>query len=186
MDLILIGVIVVTFIGAKVNIAGEYLDTCLNRKQTTAVNGVFVMLVFLRHFKEYIECGTYDSFFWRLDSYLGQLIVTTFLFFSGYGILVSIKNKPHYLQSVPKRFFKVWFRFAVAICLFLILNMAMGNQYTPLTILLSFTGWESVGNSNWYIFAILSLYFFTYVSVRLGRSGAERGWSEPSQTATLP
>lgn len=131
MDLLLIGVIVVTFIGAKVNFAGEgYLDTYLNRKQTTAVNGVFVMLVFLRHFKEYIECGTYDRFFWSLDSYLGQLIVTTFLFYSGYGMLVSLKNKPHYLQSVPKRFFKVWFQFAMAICLFLILNMVMGTHYS--------------------------------------------------------
>ena len=64
MDLILIGVIVVTFIGAKINFAGGGdLDTCLNRRQTMAVNGVFVMLVFLRHFKQYIECGTYDRFF---------------------------------------------------------------------------------------------------------------------------
>lgn len=170
MDLILIGVIVVTFIGAKINFAGGgYLDTCLNRRQTMAVNGVFVMLVFLRHFKQYIECGTYDRFFWSLDSCLGQLIVTSFLFYSGYGMLVSLKNKPHYLQSIPTRFFKVWCRFAVAICLFLILNMVMGNYHTPSTILLSFTGWESVGNSNWYVYAILSLYFFTYVSVRMAK-----------------
>lgn len=121
----------------------------------------------MRHFRQYIDCGAYDSFFLSLDSYLGQLIVTTFLFYSGYGMLVSLKNKPHYLQSIPKRFFKVWFQFAVAVCLFIILNIVMDNHYTFSKILLSFIGWESVGNSNWYIFAILSLYFFTYISFRL-------------------
>ena len=169
MNLIFIAVIVISLIGARTRIGGGYSDTCLYRKQTNAINGIFVMLVFMRHFRQYIVCGPYDSLFWSLDNYLGQLIVTTFLFYSGYGMLVSLKNKPHYLQSIPKRFFKVWLQFAVALCLFLILNMVMANHYTLSTILLSFTGWESVGNSNWYIFVILSLYFFTYVNVRLAK-----------------
>lgn len=128
-----------------------------------AVNGVFVMLVFLRHFKEYIVCRSYDRIFWTFDGLLEQLIVTTFLFYSGYGIMVSLKTKKDYLQKFPKRIIRVWIQFAVAVCLFLFLNLLMGKVYSTSTILLSLTAWESVGNSNWYILAILVLYFLSYI-----------------------
>lgn len=169
MNLIFIAVIVISLIGARIRIGGGYSDTCLYRKQTNAINGIFVMLVFMRHFRQYVVCGPYDSLFWSLDNYLGQLIVTTFLFYSGYGMLVSLKNKPHYLQSIPKRACKVWFQFASAVCLFLLLNIVIGKRYPLSTILLSFTAWTAVGNSNWYIFAILSLYLFTYFCGRLAK-----------------
>lgn len=127
------------------------------------VNGVFVMLVFLRHFKEYIVCGYYDRIFWIVDGLLDQLIVTTFLFYSGYGIFLSQKTKKDYLKKFPRRIFKVWLKFAVAVCLFLFLNLFTGQMYSTSRILLSFTAWESVGNSNWYILAILVLYIFSYI-----------------------
>lgn len=163
MDLILLCVVVLTFIKVKIDFEGGYLNTCLKREQATAINGAFVMLVFLRHFKEYIVCGSYDRIFWVVDGLLEQLIVTTFLFYSGYGILVSLETKKDYLQKFPKRIFKVWLQFAIAVCLFLFLNLFTGRVYSIPTILLSFTAWQSVGNSNWYILAILVLYALSYI-----------------------
>ena len=81
MDLIFLCVVVLTFIKVKIDFTGGYLNACLKREQATAVNGVFVMLVFLRHFKEYIVCESYDRIFWVVDGLLEQLIVTIFLFF---------------------------------------------------------------------------------------------------------
>ena len=81
MDLILLCVVILTFIEVKIDFDGGYLNTCLKREQTMAVNGVFVMLVFLRHFKEYIVCSSYDRIFWTVDVLLEQLIVTNFLFY---------------------------------------------------------------------------------------------------------
>lgn len=138
-------------------------SVALSREQTNMVNGVFVMLVFLRHFKQYISCGPYDSIFWSVDTFLDQTIVTTFLLYSGYGMMVSLKNKPDYARSIPKRIFKVWFAFAVAVCLFLIENLFLGEYFGVRRILYAFIGWESVGNSNWYVFAILFLYFATFI-----------------------
>lgn len=162
MDLILLCVVILTFCGEKIDFYGGYLNTFLKREQATMVNCVFVMLVFLRHFKEYITCGFYDRIFWGVDGLLEQLIVTTFLFYSGYGIMVSLKTKKDYLQKLPKRIFMVWIQFAVAVCLFLLLSLLMGKVYSTSTILLSITAWESVGNSNWYILAILVLYILSY------------------------
>ena len=163
MDLILLCVVILILIEVRIDFSGSYLNTCLKREQTTAINGVFVMFVFLRHFKEYIVCGSYDRIFWFVDGLLEQLIVTTFLFYSGYGILVSMKTKKDYLQKLPKRIFKVWFQFAIAVCLFLLLNLFTGKTYSTQTIILSFTAWKSVGNSNWYILAILVLYALSYI-----------------------
>lgn len=70
MDFILLCVGILSFIEVKIDFSGKYLNTCLKREQTTAVNGIFVMLVFLRHFKEYIVCGSYDKIFWVVDGFL--------------------------------------------------------------------------------------------------------------------
>lgn len=169
MDLILLCVVIMSFINVKINFSRGYLNTYLKRVQANAVNGVFVMLVFLRHFKEYIMCGFYDRIFWQIDGLMEQLIVTTFLFYSGYGIWVSLKTKKDYLQKFPKRIFKVWFQFVIAVCLFLFLNLFKGKVYSIPTILLSFMAWQSVGNSNWYILAILVLYTLSYIGGRMTR-----------------
>ena len=65
-------------------------------------------------------------------------------------------------MRIPKRMIRVWIQFAIALCLFLVLNFFIGKIYSSSTILLSFTAWESVGNSNWYILAILVLYFLSF------------------------
>ena len=43
----------------------------------------------------------------------------------------------------------------------------MGIHYTTSEILLSFIGYESIGNSNWYMFVIFCLYLFTLFSFKL-------------------
>jgi peptidoglycan/LPS O-acetylase OafA/YrhL len=46
----------------------------------------------------------------------------------------------------------------------LIVGLIIGKHYPLERILLSFTGWKSVGNSNWYIFVVLCLYVFTFLA----------------------
>lgn len=50
---------------------------------------------------------------------------------------------------------------------YLILNMLIAEKYTVFEYFLSLTGWTSIGNSNWYIFDILVLYFITYTAFRI-------------------
>lgn len=173
MTVFFLAVILVFLFGAKFNLKGCFEDY-LAPKQTRAVNGLFVMLVFMSHFKQYIACGHLDGFYWSLSGKMGQLIVTTFLFYSGYGIMTSIKNKEGYVKKLPKRIARVWLQFALAVCLFLALNMVMKNKYDAATILLSFTAWDAIGNSNWYIFAILVMYASTYFAALLAKEDKSR------------
>ncbi|CAK7082658.1 acyltransferase family protein [Tissierella sp.] len=139
-------------------------------EKTTSIKGIFVLLVFLSHFVQYVELNSpFDMPYLAIRSFLGQLVVTMFLFYSGYGILESIKKKKmKYVNEIPKkRILRVLFDFDIAILLFLIVRFILGYKYDIKTIVLSFIGWTSVGNSNWYILVILITYLFTFISFKI-------------------
>lgn len=142
----------------------------LSINQTTCINGIFVILVFLSHFCQYVDASAIPYFqpYLFLQSHLGQLIVAPFLFYSGYGIMEQIKkNGMDYVNKLPhKRVIKIWLHFSLAIILFLLIALIRGQSYSFKQIVLSFLAWESIGNSNWYIFAILFLYIATYLGFK--------------------
>lgn len=149
--------------------SGELYTDYMSRENTTAIQGVFVFLVFFRHFSEYISFnGSFDNFAFEFNNMMGQLLVTLFLFYSGYGIMEAISSKGKgYLKKLPQKIFKLLLRFDIVVVLFLVMQAFLGKTFELKQILLSFCCWESVGNSNWYIFAILFLYLFTWISYYL-------------------
>lgn len=148
---------------------GSFNSQYLSKYDTNSIKGLFMLLIFSRHFISYVSLkGIYDTAFLSFDSFLGQLIVVVFLFYSGYGIQESIKFKPHYVKSIPyKRIFSTWLRFAFAILLFCFMNFLLHKTFPLKTTILAFTSWTSIGNSNWYVFAILYCYFITWICFSL-------------------
>lgn len=145
-------------------------ERALSISQTTCINGIFVILVFMSHFCQYIDTASISYFkpYLFLRAHLGQLIVAPFLFYSGYGIMEQIQKKGNeYVNDIPrKRVIRIWLHFALAVLLFLIVDVLIGDYYSTNQIILSFFAWESIGNSNWYIFAILCMYIATYVGFK--------------------
>ncbi len=162
MNIVLILIFVIGALGCHPRREGD--GSFISPEQTTTINGFFVMLVFLRHFRQYITLGKYDGFFDMFDSQIGQLIVVTFLFYSGYGIMYSLINKENYLRTIPIRFLKLLLHFDLAILLFLIADHVIGKHYPISTVLPALIGWITVGNSTWYIFVTLCLYIMVYVA----------------------
>ena len=142
-----------------------FLDYC-HPKNTTIVNGIFVALVFLSHASAKIELNSsLDAGYVLFKNHLLQLVVVTFLFYSGYGMCESLKKKPGYLKNIlSQRFLKLLVHFDVAILLYVLTQWMLGKTYGLKHILLSFIGFKSVGNSNWYIFVILLLYIFLKIA----------------------
>ena len=140
----------------------------LSKENTTAVNGIFILVVFLSHLREYV---TLPQILQGFTSSLGQLMVAMFLFYSGYGVMESIKKKGiEYVREIPlKRVGKVLFSFDIAVLVFAVLNILLEIPFTLPKFLLSLVGWESLGNSNWYIFVVLCLYFITWLSFMIGK-----------------
>lgn len=143
-------------------------DDFMSHKQTTIINGIFVLLIFLSHSTQYInlsdECA--DTMYRHFQNIHSQWVVTTFLAFSGYGVMVRIKNSGvQYLRGFPRnRLLKTLVNYDIAVLLFLVVNLLLGIYYKPLTIVLSFIGLEGIGNSNWYIFTILLMYMVSFMS----------------------
>ncbi len=153
-------------------IAKGFHTDYLSFDTTNAIKGIFILLVFIKHATPYIFNSGYIYEGWSgkvfhfIDGHVGQWIVAMFLFYSGYGIMESIAKKGQaYIAAIPrKRLLTVLINFDIAVLAFIVVGLLCGNTYTPLHYILSFTGWESVGNSNWYIFVILLCYAITYLS----------------------
>jgi hypothetical protein len=162
MDFVLFLVLIIALYGC--HLRKEEDGSFMDRKQTSAVNGIFVMLVFLNHFKQYVAMGKYDGIFQKFAYRMEQLIVVTFLFYSGYGIMLSIMNKKNYVKTVPLRFLKLLIHFDLALLFYLIGGLVIGVRFPISTYLLALIGWDTIGNSTWFIFATLCLYVFVYIA----------------------
>lgn len=138
----------------------------LSRDQTQRINGIFVFLIFLSHLSSYLDkSAVTNTLYSDIRFFLSQLVVTTFLFYSGYGLFESFKIKgKEYIDKLPIRFFKLLLRFDVCVLLFLIVAICLNIPLTLNQILYSFVAWEGIGNSYWYVFVMLSLYFVLYIS----------------------
>ena len=148
--------------------AGQFLPDYISKENTAPVKGIFVMLIVVSHAFQHIEPdGTLDLLYQAFRSHLGQAVVAMFLFYSGFGIMESIRKKGYdYIRSIPsRRFANVFCRFCLILFLYLILQYAFFRRSFPLKhILLAFTGWTSLGNSNWYMFVIFLCYWLVFIS----------------------
>lgn len=136
---------------------------------TQSVKGIFVLIVFFSHFRTYppVVPAWDQSIIW-LCNLLSQKMVAIFLFLSGYGIYESIKKKGiAYIEQFPqKRILKVLAQFDLAVLCSLLLGLFLGETFSLKKIFLSLIAWENLGNSNWFIFAILCAYLFVYISFK--------------------
>ena len=155
----------------------EKVDTtkALSPAQTNVIKGIFIILVFLSHIQPYMfEYGYIPH---RIEKpflsmfNIGQSVVIMFLFYSGYGIHQQILTRGNdYVKGIPRhRILNTLLNFDVAVLVFLVLALVLKTPLTLGRIFLAFTGWESWGNSNWYIFDILIFYgivWLTHIAIR--------------------
>lgn len=159
--------LVVIIKSASLSLESEYNLDYIGKEQCKNINGIFVIMVFLSHYYQYIVPSSewQDTFYIVLREHLNQAVVMTFLFFSGYGMMESVRRKGYsYVISLLKKFIRLLIKFDIAVVIFLILGIALGIHYDKKQILLSLICWDSIGNSNWYIFVSLSVYLLIFVA----------------------
>lgn len=157
---------------------GLGIADALSRSQTQAVKGIFVITVFFSHFCSYVSLVQwFDKPLGVYCRWLGQLMVVPFLFYSGYGVFESAKKKGSaYVKAFPrKRILKTLLHFDMAVFLFIVFDaiFSPGRLSVP-TVLRSLVAWDSIGNSNWFVFAILCAYCFCWAGLALFRGGRFR------------
>ena len=171
MSIFLLPLAVLCLVGIRFSGKDFRADYCAPRA-TACVNGVFTVLVLMHHVitsGAYNGGGLLDEIFSRYI-HLSQLIVVPFLFFSGYGIAESIKNKPGYLKKMPKnRLLTTWLHLVLALVPYFMMNLCFGEEMTVWQVLLSTIGWDSLGNSNWFMFVIFALYMLVMLGYAVCR-----------------
>ncbi len=164
-------VIVLICSGLTVAKKNDFHKDYCSPKNTNTINAIFSILIFLSHAVTYVKLdGVLDNPYFEFRSFLGQLVVVTYLFFSGFGIMESIKKKGiTYVKAMPvQRFFKLWYHFAIVILLYTVVSVGVaGKKYAITHWLLSFTGFKAIGNSNWYLFVTFALYIIVILSFLL-------------------
>lgn len=143
-------------------------ENYIDKDAIQPVKGLFILLVFLSHFRGYVPRDlTADGVYVAVQGWLGQMIVVPFLFYSGYGVAESLRRKGRdYLVGFPvNRVLNVVFQFVVAVLIYIVYrSLFLGASFPLKRIWLCLVGWNSAGNSNWYIFSIVLLYLLTWVA----------------------
>lgn len=168
---------------------GQFQKDYISKSTTANIKGIFVILILFSHYTQYVTLGgPYDDAYLALRKHLNQMVVVMFLFYSGFGIMRSIQNKGQaYIRSrLPERFLKVWLQFAAAVLLFLITGLLLGKKFTVGHVLLSFVGWDSIGNSNWYIFDTLAAYLLLFIAFMIFSPLKSKKVPERSAAAVKP
>ena len=172
--------LVAFLIAVSLKISKDNSACALSKEQTQTIKGMFVITIFFSHFCSYVVFDNwFDMPMKTYCSWLGQLMVVPFLFYSGYGVFESVKKKGmDYISTFPKkRIIKTLIHFDLAVLLFLAFDFFFAPEYLSLTkILLSLVAWSSIGNSNWFIFAILCAYAFSYLSLHFAKGNLVKGF----------
>lgn len=153
---------------AGVRFSGKGWLEPFERDGTECIKGFFIGLVFISHVSGYLFDAGGGILGDRIARWIvgtfGQMIVVMFLVYSGYGVMRSIlaKGKP-YISAMPvHRIGRTMLRFDVAVMAFLVLSVLLGNVLPLGKVALSLVAWESLGNSNWYIFVIVLCYLIAW------------------------
>ncbi len=142
----------------------------LSPESTEIIKGIFIALIFCGHFAGYVKFGNpLDRPFFKVYWYMGQFVVAMFLLYSGYGLMISIKNKGmSYVKKLPThRILKTLLHFDLAVSMYMIIYMIKNGLPSVEKFGLAMVGWDGFGNSNWYIFAIISIWCVVYALFRI-------------------
>ena len=169
MNLYLLFIVVLALWKIKIHGKGFHEDF-LSRTTTLSVNGIFILIVFYSHFANdyYTVELAKDGIMHSVKMFLGQLMVTSFLFYSGYGVFRQLEARAGYARKIlTNRMPKVWLHYAFAVVLYVAVQLLRGNTYSPSRYVQAFLSWQGIGNSDWYIFTILALYLITWFAFTL-------------------
>lgn len=164
--------IIVVIVLYKFNLTkvAAFHEDYLGKIQTTCIKGVFAVIILFSHVRTYIslDSNIFDILYNNFMNIIGQLMVTIFLFYSGYGILEACKNNENYEKTFFRnRILKTLLHFDCAVLLYLIVNFILKVRYDYFDYIFCWIGWKAIGNSKWFIFDILSLYLLTLISFKM-------------------
>lgn len=165
--------LVLMLIHIKIAPKGEIHEDFLSLKQSKILQGIAAMGIIFHHLSQQIT--TYGNV-WKgpitIFSSMGILFTTIFFFCSGYGLMVSMKEKPDYLKGfIRKRIPAVGIPFMISNVIYLVLvAMYFGYVNSVIESLICLFGFRLVNTNTWFLVEILILYMVFYFTHRFIRN----------------
>lgn len=162
--------LVLTFYCATLSQKGLISDTFLNLDQSKNIQASVCLAIILHHLTQQVTVyGMRPKGPITLFSHIGYLFTALFFFFSGYGLMTSLKSKPDYLDTFLKR------RLPAVIIPFWIINILgviltyvlPGPKPGILEVASYIAGLSLINGNGWFIVEIVVLYLAFYLLFKL-------------------
>lgn len=141
----------------------------LSAEASHSAKGIAAICIMLHHIAQangFQESGELSVF-----KETGFLFVGIFFFYSGYGLLKSLRTKPLYLQSFfKKRILSVIVPLYVMNGLYAVFNLIAQAKLSASQWILSLSGLVLINDQAWFLIAILIQYAVFYVSFSVSKT----------------
>jgi len=170
----LVVLVLVLILGCKIAGKGTFHEDFLSYPIVKGLQGFAALAVILHHVtQEVTQYGRYDKGIINVFVDAGVLFTGLFFFFSGYGLIVSLKQKENYLNGfLKKRLPAVIVPFYVCNLLFILVNLVMGRQVKLLELVAYISGIVMWNDQMWFIVELAVLYVAFYFIFRKRKSDA--------------
>lgn len=165
--------LILTFYGAGFSKGGRVSSCFLDLEQTKMIQAAACVGIVLHHITQQVTSyGVYVKGPITVFNYIGFLFTALFFFFSGYGLIISLKTKQDYLHSflyrrLPAVLVPFWIINALGV---LLQTFGYGIHTTPSQVLCDIFGITLINSNGWFIVEIVVFYLFFYVFFRLIRN----------------
>ncbi len=157
--------IVMIFYGAGVSKRGETASSFLCLEQSKMIQACACIGIILHHVTQQITVyGLRPKGPVTVFSYIGFIFSGLFFFFSGYGLILSLDNKPDYLKTfLQKRLPAVLIPFwLINLCIVLSDRFIFGIKNNIISSLKNISGITLINGNGWFIIEIVILYLLFY------------------------
>ncbi len=168
-----ISIAVLILYGCRIMRSEGFNDEHLDIEQTKMLQAVACLCIIVHHLTQQITgFGVNYKGPVTIFNYIGFLFTAIFFFCSGYGLIVSVINKPDYLKSfLAKRLPTVLIPFWVINALgVILLAFGYGIHYDVPGLLSDIFGFTLINGNGWFIVEIVVLYLFFFAIFSLIRN----------------
>ena len=150
------------------NHKGKLTINCLSKEASICLKGVFAVFVLLHHFQQRTMYIT-QPYIGKIFELMGFLSVSIFLFFSGYGLMISFyRNGKSYLNKFLINRLLPFYCINILLILLSAMNkIIVGMKITVVEMFSSLFFFETIVTYGWYIQTILIFYIVFYITFNI-------------------
>lgn len=162
----------VLLVGCRIYGRGKWNEDFMNLAQTKYIEGFFAICIMLHHIGQEM-CGSWQQYplYHGLDLFvpLGFLFVAVFMFFSGYGLYISVEKRPDYLSKgfLKRKALPLIIGYYVTFWVYLAARYFMGQNMSRRDVILYAIGFMQSNPYGWFAIVMPLLYLIFYVVFRL-------------------